>query len=301
MGGLQRTGSGRGILTSADALEAPNSPSGALAIWMPNGNPRKATILCLSSRRQNRSATPPRRQNWRGLRLGETAHSVRQGLLWMAVLSTMLGSVCPWANAQDPSVVGQFSALMSWPGNATHAVLLPNGKVLWWLSFANGGKPQIFDPVSNTNALAIAPGYNIFCGGHSVLGNGRVLITGGDSSLNTGMANASLYDPVTGTWTFLPNMNAGRWYPTNTVLPNGDVVVISGEISPTLGVNPLPQVGRLQAIVILTLEPEHLKNRLATTRRIWRRWKGLFTETLKRLAIPVFLRRSFLPSSTKSA
>jgi hypothetical protein len=199
-------------------------------------------MLCLSSRRQNRSATPPCRQNWRGLRLGETTHSVTQGLLWVAVLSTMLGSVCPWANAQDPSVVGQFSALMSWPGNATHAVLLPNRKVLWWPSFANGGKPQIFDPVSNTNALAIAPGYNIFCGGHSVLGNGRVLITGGDSSLNTGMANASLYDPVTGNWTFLPNMNAGRWYPTNTVLPNGDVVVISGEISPTLGVNPLPQV-----------------------------------------------------------
>ena len=32
-----------------------------------------------------------------------------------------------------------------------------------------------------------------------------------------------------------------------------------------------------QAIVILTLEPERLKNRLTTTRKIYRRWKGLFT------------------------
>jgi hypothetical protein len=34
---------------------------------------------------------------------------------------------------------------------------------------------------------------------------------------------------------------------------------------------------RLQAILILTLEPERLKNRLATTKENHRRWKGLFT------------------------
>ncbi len=34
---------------------------------------------------------------------------------------------------------------------------------------------------------------------------------------------------------------------------------------------------RLQAIGILTLEPERLKNRRTTTRKIDRRWKGLFT------------------------
>ena len=58
--------------------------------------------------------------------------------------------------------------------------------------------------------------------------------------------------------------------------------------------------GRLQAIVILTLEPERLQNRLATTRKIYRRWKGSSPETLKRLAILVFRRRSFLPSSIES-
>ena len=63
----------------------------------------------------------------------------------------------------------------------------------------------------------------------------------------------------------------------------------------------MPQAScRLQAIVILTLEPERLKNRLATTRKIYQRWKGSSPETLKRLVISVFLRRSFLPSSTES-
>ena len=58
---------------------------------------------------------------------------------------------------------------------------------------------------------------------------------------------------------------------------------------------------RLQAIGMLTLEPERLKNRLATTREKHRRWKGFFTETLKRFAISVSRRRSFLLSSTESA
>ena len=35
---------------------------------------------------------------------------------------------------------------------------------------------------------------------------------------------------------------------------------------------------RLQALRILTLEPERLKNQLATTRKDHRRWKGLFTQ-----------------------
>ena len=37
-------------------------------------------------------------------------------------------------------------------------------------------------------------------------------------------------------------MNDGRWYPTNTALPNGDVLVTSGWIDTTQGVNVEPQV-----------------------------------------------------------
>ena len=48
---------------------------------------------------------------------------------------------------------------------------------------------------------------------------------------------------------------------------------------------------------VMHLRPERLQNRLAATRKIYRRWKGSSPETLKRLAILVFLRRSFLPSS----
>ena len=40
----------------------------------------------------------------------------------------------------------------------------------------------------------------------------------------------------------MPNMNAGRWYPTNTTLAAGDALVVSGSIDNTLGENRLPQV-----------------------------------------------------------
>ena len=37
-------------------------------------------------------------------------------------------------------------------------------------------------------------------------------------------------------------MNLGRWYPTDQVLPNGDVLVVSGDVDVSTGNNPLPQV-----------------------------------------------------------
>ena len=49
-------------------------------------------------------------------------------------------------------------------------------------------------------------------------------------------------DPVANAWTALPGMNAGRWYPTATVLANGDVLVVSGSVDTTFGNDPVPQV-----------------------------------------------------------
>ena len=67
------------------------------------------------------------------------------------------------------------------------------------------------------------------------------------SNYGVGLANASIYNPFVGTpsgdtWTTLPLMNAGRWYPTATVLANGDVLVVAGGIDNTVGANTLPQV-----------------------------------------------------------
>ena len=72
------------------------------------------------------------------------------------------------------------------------------------------------------------PTKNVFCGGHSFMEDGRLFVTGGHISGYRGLPNAHIYDPFMNTWTELPEMNAGRWYPTNTTLANGDVLVVSG-------------------------------------------------------------------------
>jgi hypothetical protein len=122
---------------------------------------------------------------------------------------------------------------------AVHAHLLPTGKVLF---YSYSDDPHLWDPVSGSVTAAAPSGYNIFCTGHAFLADGRLLLAGGHIASNVGEAKATIYDPFTNSWTRLPDMNAGRWYPSNTTLANGDVLVVSGDQDTTVGVNPLPQV-----------------------------------------------------------
>ena len=67
-------------------------------------------------------------------------------------------------------------------------------------------------------------------------------MAGGHISNNVGLNDASIYDSQANTWTRQPDMNAGRWYPTTTTLADGSVLVVSGDVDTTVGVNRLPQV-----------------------------------------------------------
>src|SRR6266480_943790 len=144
--------------------------------------------------------------------------------------------------AQDPATVGQWSSVMSWPYLAVHAHVLPTGKVLWWPSFNLGDNPQLWDPTTNMLTAGPKAGANIFCSGHAFLPDGRLWVAGGHVGNYVGIPNANIYDPFSNAWTRLPDMNNGRWYPTGTTLPNGDMLVVSGWIDTQQGVNVEPQV-----------------------------------------------------------
>src|SRR5438477_2165471 len=144
--------------------------------------------------------------------------------------------------AQDPATVGQWSAVMTWPWMAVHAQVLPTGKVMYWPQFGYGDNPTLWDPSTSTNTAAVKSGANIFCSGHAFLANGQLFVAGGHQTNWVGLPNAYKYNPFTKSWTRLPDMNNGRWYPTSTTLPNGDVLAISGWIDTTVGVNVEPQV-----------------------------------------------------------
>lgn len=102
--------------------------------------------------------------------------------------------------------------------------------------------PNIWDPATNTFSPAAASAYALFCAGHTSLPDGRVFLAGGHIADYVGYAHATIFSFDTNSFKPLPDMNAGRWYPTTTVLPNGDVLVVSGDINSSTNTDPLPQV-----------------------------------------------------------
>ena len=169
--------------------------------------------------------------------------------------SLILASSAP---AQGPATVGQWSAVTSWPYTAIHAHVLPNGKVMWWTGFALADNSTLWDPSTGNNTPLAKAGANIFCSGHAFLPDGTLLVAGGHVSDYVGIPNTSKYDPFSGSWTRLPDMNNARWYPTNTTLATGDVLVTSGWIDTQTGVNVEPQVWQVATSSWRNLTAAHL-------------------------------------------
>ena len=165
------------------------------------------------------------------------------GLTVAALIGLCFGAT-PSA-AQPLDVIGQWSLVAPLPYYPVHTHLLPTGKVMIWQGLGESGRVSggdAWDPANQSVTSLSNPGYDVFCSGHSFLADGSLFVAGGHISNFVGLSRASIYNPFTNAWSNLPNMNAGRWYPTTTVLANGDVLVVSGHIDPTIGVNTLPQV-----------------------------------------------------------
>ena len=151
------------------------------------------------------------------------------------------GDVRPTAFTFDPTV-NTFSLV----GNevlttrAFHtATLLTDGTVL----IAGGitdfsgdttATAEIYDPTAGT-FTATTGDMTVSRAGHTatLLGDGTVLITGGESTETTGiftsLDTAEIYTPSTGMFTPLPTtMNAARWQHTATLLGDGTVLLTGG-------------------------------------------------------------------------
>ena len=167
-------------------------------------------------------------------RLCPTKNSIHCSLLALACLASAMSAL-----AQNPAVVGQWGPLTPWPSVSIHTHVLHTGKVLFW-DYVDA--PRTWNPV--TGAFGVLPlvGHNPFCGGHVALADGRIFTAGGHVVPGVGMPNAAIYDPFLNTWTQQALMNDKRWYPTSTLLANGDVLVLAGNRDNQAGANPLPQV-----------------------------------------------------------
>lgn len=125
---------------------------------------------------------------------------------------------------------------------AMHFVLLKNGKVL--MIAGSGNDPDrfaagtftshLYDPATGQMTDIDTPD-DLFCAGHVQLKDGRVLVAGGNLDYeNPGVSNykglkkSYIFDPDTNEYTRINDLNTGHWYPSATVLGNGDVLSLGG-------------------------------------------------------------------------
>jgi Galactose oxidase-like, Early set domain/Bacterial Ig domain len=154
--------------------------------------------------------------------------------------SATAAAVTAAAVAADPGQAGEWGPVVDWPVVGIHVALLPNGKVLAWDSVGDAAtetfpihdftRATVYDPQTGTQTPAnVDTGFNIFCAGFAHLFDGSLFIAGGnkDAQLN-GIVQTHLFNPANNDWSLGPNMAAGRWYPSVTPLPNGEMLITEG-------------------------------------------------------------------------
>ena len=189
---------------------------------------------------------------------------------------------------------------------SVHTVLLPNGKVLSAngssfrstivkeensndFTFIEGvdvtkddvvDNSTLLDPdtgkivrVSSPPAMQYEQTNDLFCSGHVHLADGNVLFVSGTGRYYpggsfTGNRQLNLYDWKSNTWSALPLMRDGRWYPTLVPLADGKIVIFSGlkvddpgQINPSLEIYD-PKAKKLHYIDLTKVKDSPFNTRL---------------------------------------
>jgi hypothetical protein len=126
----------------------------------------------------------------------------------------------------NKALLGAWGNPFDWTVLSIHASVLPNGKVLTW--GRSDRQQALWDPTTGSFESVTRPA-DLFCSGHALLPDGRLLVMGGHSGTdNIGIAVTNLFDYVFKTWSPGPTMQNGRWYPSVLTLANGEALVVSG-------------------------------------------------------------------------
>lgn len=185
---------------------------------------------------------------------------------WRVVLATIF-VVCQMpaaslAHAQSSSSdTGEWSSPITLGFVPVHTHVLPSGKVLTWQRHDYPGgdtKTRVWNPADGSYTeheiphIDGVPHNDIFCSGHSMLPDGRLLVTGGHDGHSGpdgyfGTKYANIFDYLTAKWSRVADMNAPRWYPSSCVLSDGEMLVLSGEASGENDRNVVPQVWKTNA------------------------------------------------------
>ena len=164
---------------------------------------------------------------------GTCQYSVIQG-------RTIAATFAPLASS-TAATQGRWGPLFTDPVVAIHLHLLPTGKVLLW---GHKGDAQVWD--AESGFAPATKGYELFCSGHTLLGDGRLLVAGGHIDNDHGLPLATVFLPATGVFSAVAPMAQGRWYPTLTMLTDGQVLAVAGADEQGVMV-PVPEIWKAGA------------------------------------------------------
>jgi hypothetical protein len=140
--------------------------------------------------------------------------------------------------------LGKWSPVYDWPVAAVHMSVLPNGKVLVWDDTEDDGvgifstpgpfHTSVWDPITNVhNTVPIAQrnpsNIDMFCAPHVKFPNGDLMIPTGPVPEHS--VYSQVYNWRTDKFYRIPNLNYGRYYPSVTVLADGNILVLGGQYS----------------------------------------------------------------------
>jgi hypothetical protein len=138
---------------------------------------------------------------------------------------------------------------------AVHAAMLHTGKILYFAGDEHDREQHMDNDLAHTRLFdcqtlqvepAPSPTSDVFCAGHAMLADGRLLVAGGTESFPhemetihmgfTGLRDSWIFRPGSKTWVRATDMRpepgktsgGGRWYPTLVTLPDGRIVAVGG-------------------------------------------------------------------------
>ncbi|HEV7191756.1 MAG TPA: galactose oxidase-like domain-containing protein [Jatrophihabitantaceae bacterium] len=140
--------------------------------------------------------------------------------------------------------VGQWTAPFTPPNSSAqaigvHAILFNTGKVLLFGGYFDTNDQTLatdaflYNPVDGS-AVEVDPPHNTFCAGEVLLQDGSLLVVGGrggNTHPTPGTPYVLRFDPVSETWQEQPQTTLGRYYPTTTELPDGRVLITTGNMT----------------------------------------------------------------------
>lgn len=204
--------------------------------------------------------------------LGVVKAVVGLGLLGLGILlnigASFIGFLCVILGARPKEEASDSLKVV-----AVHMALLHTGKVLLMgydegvypvdadhpadftaVADSDRGLCAIWDPATGKARYTKDLRRNLFCSHHAFLPDGRLLVASGQFPL-PGLpkslipprllapgadADVHTFEPVSETWSRLPDMQLGRWYPTCVRVPDGRIFISSG----TNGYATEPGLGR---------------------------------------------------------